>query len=55
MALGAGVLGLALSAWFWMPALAEQSLAQLGPVTGVFSLQSTFPQSGRTGAAQHHI
>jgi hypothetical protein len=36
-------LGLALSAWFWVPALVEQSLAQLGPVTsGYFSFGNHF-------------
>ncbi|MGB1253212.1 MAG: hypothetical protein ACPG8W_21545, partial [Candidatus Promineifilaceae bacterium] len=32
-ALIAGILGLILAAWFWMPALAEQDFVQLGPVT----------------------
>jgi hypothetical protein len=37
------VLGLALSAWFWIPALGEQSLAQLEPVTsGYFSFANHF-------------
>lgn len=35
--------GLALSAWFWWPALAEQALAQLGPVTqGYFHYSQHF-------------
>ncbi len=47
MALGAGVLGLALSAWFWLPALVEQSLAQLGPVTeGYFHFSQHFRNLG---------
>ncbi len=35
--------GLALSAWFWLPALVEQSFAQLDPVTsGYFSYENHF-------------
>jgi hypothetical protein len=35
--------GLALSAWFWLPALADQSLAQLDPVTsGYFHFDNHF-------------
>ena len=41
--LGAGVLGLALAAWFFIPALLEQNFAQLGPVTeGYFSYRNHF-------------
>lgn len=37
------VLALALSAWFWLPALGEQNLAQLGPVTeGYFHYSQHF-------------
>jgi len=37
------LLGLAVSAWFWLPALAERSLAQLGPVTsGYFHFSNHF-------------
>ncbi|MCA9974767.1 MAG: hypothetical protein KC413_03420, partial [Anaerolineales bacterium] len=37
------LLGLGLAAWFWMPALAEQNLAQLGPVTtGYFHYSGHF-------------
>ncbi|MGH2538417.1 MAG: hypothetical protein ACRDHL_13555, partial [Candidatus Promineifilaceae bacterium] len=41
---GAGLLlGLILSAWFWLPALAERNLAQLGPVTaGYFHYSGHF-------------
>lgn len=47
IALGAGVLGLALSAWFWLPALVEQNLAQLGPVTeGYFHFSQHFRNLG---------
>lgn len=36
-------LGLALSAWFWLPALAERGFAQLGPVTtGYFHFSNHF-------------
>lgn len=36
-------LGLALSAWFWLPALAESGLVQLGPVTsGYFHFSNHF-------------
>ena len=36
-------LGLALSAWFWLPALAEKGLAQMGPVTaGYFHFSNHF-------------
>ena len=39
----AGVLALALAAWFFLPALAEQEIAQLGPVTeGYFSYANHF-------------
>jgi hypothetical protein len=42
-ALTAGVAGLALSAWFWLPALGESSLAQLGPVLeGYFHYSNHF-------------
>ena len=42
-ALLAGILGLALSAWFWLPALAEQTLVQLAPVTeGYFHYSGHF-------------
>ncbi len=41
--LAAGLLGLALAAWFFMPALVEQDFAQLGPVTeGYFSFANHF-------------
>ncbi len=41
--LAAGLLALALSAWFFLPALAEQHFAQLGPVTeGYFSYTNHF-------------
>jgi hypothetical protein len=41
--LGAGLLALALAAWFFIPALAEQNFAQLGPVTeGYFSYANHF-------------
>lgn len=37
------IIGLTLSAWFWLPALAEQSLAQLDPVTsGYFHFENHF-------------
>ncbi|HET6446336.1 MAG TPA: 6-pyruvoyl-tetrahydropterin synthase-related protein [candidate division Zixibacteria bacterium] len=37
------VFGLALSAWFWLPALVEQSFAQLDPVTsGYFHFENHF-------------
>jgi hypothetical protein len=37
------LLGLALSAWFWLPALAEQKLVQLAPVTaGYFHYSNHF-------------
>ena len=41
---GAAVLlALALAAWFWLPALGESSLAQLGPVTeGYFHYSNHF-------------
>ncbi|MFN2187920.1 MAG: hypothetical protein ACK2T3_04090, partial [Candidatus Promineifilaceae bacterium] len=40
---GAILFGLGLSAWFWLPALAEQSFAQLGPVTsGYFHFENHF-------------
>ncbi len=43
VALAALGLGLLLSAWFWLPALAERSLAQLGPVTaGYFHFGNHF-------------
>jgi hypothetical protein len=39
----AGLLAVALSAWFFVPALAEQDLAQLGPVTaGYFNYSNHF-------------
>ena len=39
--------GLALSAWFWLPALAERSLAQLEPVTsGYFHYSNHFRGTG---------
>ena len=39
----AGILGLALAAWFFIPALAEQNFAQLAPVTqGYFSYANHF-------------
>ena len=41
--LAAGLLGLALAAWFFIPALVEQQYAQLGPVTeGYFSYANHF-------------
>ncbi len=41
--LAAGLLGLALAAWFFLPALVEQRFAQLGPVTeGYFSFTNHF-------------
>lgn len=41
--LAAGLLGLALAAWFFIPALVEQDFAQLGPVTeGYFSFANHF-------------
>jgi hypothetical protein len=41
--LAAGLLGLALAAWFFVPALVEQQYAQLGPVTeGYFSYANHF-------------
>jgi hypothetical protein len=40
-------LGLVLSAWFWLPALAEQSLARLEPVTsGYFHYSNHFRGAG---------
>lgn len=43
MALGAVALGLALSAWFWVPALAEQHLVQLTEqTTGYFHFANHF-------------
>ncbi|MFZ0548024.1 MAG: hypothetical protein WAM60_21445, partial [Candidatus Promineifilaceae bacterium] len=37
------LLALALSAWFWLPAISEQGLAQLGPVTaGYFHFSNHF-------------
>jgi hypothetical protein len=37
------LLGLALSAWFWLPALAERGLAQMGPITsGYFHFSNHF-------------
>lgn len=42
-ALTAGLLGLALSAWFWLPAIGERGLVQLGPVTeGYFHYSGHF-------------
>lgn len=43
VALGAVVLGLALAAWFWVPALAEKSLVQTEPITqGYFHYSGHF-------------
>ncbi len=40
---GAGLVGLLLSAWFWLPAIVEKELVQLGPVTeGYFSYVNHF-------------
>ena len=40
------LLALALAAWFWIPALAESSIAQLGPVTeGYFHYSNHFRQA----------
>lgn len=45
-ALMAMVLALALAAWFWIPALAESSIAQLGPVSeGYFHYSNHFRDS----------
>jgi hypothetical protein len=40
---GAGIVGLLLSAWFWLPAIIEKELVQLAPVTeGYFSYVNHF-------------
>jgi hypothetical protein len=45
-------LGAALAAWFWLPALGEQKLAQLGPVTeGYFHYSAHFREIGVNGGA----